>query len=225
MRKGFLLFTLLIIFILPLAALHAETRYITDDLKIPLRDGTSSRHKILKMVKSGTAVEFIVKDKETGYSLIKVGKTEGWVPDSKLSRQPGAARRLEQKTKAYDKLKKENAQLKKQLAELREGSADKSATVQSLSSDLKALQAQYDKLRNDTANVVAINEQNRTLAAQADTLTTENNALREENRILKDRSDKDWFLRGAGVIIIGIILGLIIPRIRLRKRDSWGSGY
>lgn len=220
-----LLFILLFFLLLPLTVLHADTRYITDDLKIPLRDGTSSRHKILKMVKSGTAVQFIVKDKETGYSLIKVGKTEGWVPDSKLSRQPGAAQRLAQKTKAFEKLKKENAQLKKQLAELQQGSANKSATVQSLTRDLETLQTQYDKLRKDTANVVAINEENQTLAAQADTLTTENNALQEENRILKDQSDKDWFLRGAGVIIIGIILGLIIPRIRLRKRDSWGNNY
>jgi len=84
---------------------QAETRYITDNLSIPLRDGTSSRHKILKMVKSGTAVEFIVKDKETGYSLVKAGKTEGWLPDSKLSRQPGAARRLEQKIRELKNVK------------------------------------------------------------------------------------------------------------------------
>ena len=216
--------SLLLLFFISLDA-GAETRYITDDLKIPLRDGTSSRHKILKMLKSGTAVEFVVKDKETGYSLVKVGKTEGWVLDSKLRRQPGAARQLERKTRELEKLKKENIQLKKELSELRKGSADKSATVKSLGSELETLQARYEKLRKDTANVVAINEQNQTLASRVETLTAKQARLEEENRVLKDRTGMDWFLRGAGVIIIGIVLGLIIPRIRLRKRDSWGSGY
>ncbi len=211
--------------LVPALTTAGETRYITDDLSIPLRDGTSSRHKILKMVKSGTAVEFIVKDKETGYSLIKVGKTEGWVPDSKLSRKPGAARQLEKKKKELKKLREENARLKKELEKLKNGNANKSATVKSLTTELEALKARYAKLRKDTANVVAINEQNKALTDQVETLLAERERLEAENKTLKDRTAMNWFLRGAGVIIAGILLGLIIPRIRFRRRDSWSSGY
>ncbi len=211
--------------LVPALTTAGETRYITDDLSIPLRDGTSSRHKILKMVKSGTAVEFIVKDKETGYSLIKVGKTEGWVPDSKLSRKPGAARQLERKKKELKKLREENARLKKELEKLKNGNANKSATVKSLTTELEALKARYAKLRKDTANVVAINEQNKALTDQVETLLAERERLEAENKTLKDRTAMNWFLRGAGVIIAGILLGLIIPRIRFRRRDSWSSGY
>ncbi len=211
--------------LVPALTTAGETRYITDDLSIPLRDGTSSRHKILKMVKSGTAVEFIVKDKETGYSLIKIGKTEGWVPDSKLSRKPGAARQLERKKKELKKLREENARLKKELEKLKNGNANKSATVKSLTTELEALKARYAKLRKDTANVVAINEQNKALTDQVETLLAERERLEAENKTLKDRTAMNWFLRGAGVIIAGILLGLIIPRIRFRRRDSWSSGY
>ncbi|HHJ18597.1 MAG TPA: hypothetical protein ENJ84_02000, partial [Gammaproteobacteria bacterium] len=48
---------------------EAATRYITDNLNVPLRDGPSVRNKVLKNIKSGTRVEFIVDDKESGYSL------------------------------------------------------------------------------------------------------------------------------------------------------------
>ena len=40
---------------------------------------------------------------------------------------------------------------------------------------------------------------------------------------LKDRTARDWFMVGAGVVILGMIIGLIIPRIRWRKKSSWDS--
>ncbi len=217
--------TILTLLLVAVSSMAAETRYITDNLSIPLRDGTSSRHKILKMIKSGTAVEFIVKDKETGYSLVKVGKTEGWVPDSKLSRSPGAARQLEKTKRALKKLNEENARLKQTLDELKNGNADKSATVESLSAELEAVKARYAKLKKDTANVVAISAQNKALTQQVETLLADRERLEAENKALKDRTAMNWFLRGAGVIVAGILLGLIIPRIRFRRRDSWSSGY
>ncbi len=219
---------LLLPLLLVISSLHAaiaETRYITDNLSIPLRDGTSSRHKILKMVKSGTAVEFIVKDKETGYSLIKVGKTEGWVPDSKLSRKPGAARQLERKKREMQKLRDENEQLKTRLAELQKGNASKNKDLDALQREFKQLQQRHQKLKADTANVMAIHRQNSALSEEVEKLTAERDRLRQENDQLKDRTARDWFLRGAGVIIAGILLGLVIPRIRFRRRDSWSSGY
>jgi len=40
---------------------------------------------------------------------------------------------------------------------------------------------------------------------------------------LKDRSEREWFVRGAGVVIVGILIGLIVPRLKLRKKSSWDS--
>jgi SH3 domain protein len=203
----------------------AATRYITDDLSIPLRDGTSPRHKILRMIKSGTAVEFVVKDKESGYSLIKVGKVEGWVPHSKLSTKPGAAQQLKRKTKALDKLKKDYEKLKAELAELKSGNADKSSNIASLSSDMAELQRKYEQLKADTADVVTINEQNKTLSNKVEELIAQRSELERENSALKDKTAKDWFIRGAAVVIAGILLGLIIPKLRFKRKDDWGSSY
>jgi len=48
-------------------------------------------------------------------------------------------------------------------------------------------------------------------------------SLLQENQSLKDRTARDWFMVGAGVILLGMIIGLIIPRIRWRKKSSWDS--
>jgi SH3 domain protein len=46
----------------------------------------------------------------------------------------------------------------------------------------------------------------------------------QEIRELKNSAVQRWFLIGAGVLLGGIVLGLILPHLRMRKRkDSWGS--
>ena len=47
--------------------------------------------------------------------------------------------------------------------------------------------------------------------------------LQQENEGLKDRTARDWFMVGAAVVLLGIIVGLIIPRIRWRKKSSWDT--
>ena len=45
--------------------------------------------------------------------------------------------------------------------------------------------------------------------------------LEQENAAMKDSTQLDWFIRGAGVLLGGIILGLVLPRVRVRKRANW----
>jgi len=54
-------------------------------------------------------------------------------------------------------------------------------------------------------------------ARMSDELTV----IKQENQVLKDRSRRNWFLAGALVVIIGMIIGLIIPKLKFRKKDSW----
>ena len=51
----------------------------------------------------------------------------------------------------------------------------------------------------------------------------ENQSLVIENNALKDNSTRSWFLIGAAVLFAGILLGIILPRLKVRKKDSWGS--
>jgi SH3 domain protein len=98
---------------------------------------------------------------------------------------------------------------------------------QSASNNLKSLlQATENELSGvrdaaeNTLNIVAKNE---VLEVRVDELTENNLMLDEENANLKDTNDMDWFIRGAGVSLIAFLLGMLVTRIRWRKRDSWGS--
>ena len=48
--------------------------------------------------------------------------------------------------------------------------------------------------------------------------------LQQENLDMKNQSTQRWFLIGAGVLGGGILLGLVLPHLRFRRRKtSWGS--
>jgi SH3 domain protein len=47
--------------------------------------------------------------------------------------------------------------------------------------------------------------------------------LRAEVSEIKRNTQRDWFLIGAGVLFGGILLGLILPRLKLRRRSGWGD--
>ena len=70
---------------------------------------------------------------------------------------------------------------------------------------------------------MALENENRQLKEKLQQIDHENQSLVIENNALKDNSTRSWFLIGAAVLFSGIILGLILPRLRIRKKDSWGS--
>ena len=88
-------------FILFIAALggawqaQAETRYVSDQLEIPMRTGKSTQHRILRMLPSGTPLEVLELDKENGWTRVRTpdGK-EGWVLTRLLMDIPAARDRL-----------------------------------------------------------------------------------------------------------------------------------
>ncbi|HWQ94970.1 MAG TPA: SH3 domain-containing protein [Gammaproteobacteria bacterium] len=62
-----------------------------------------------------------------------------------------------------------------------------------------------------------------TIPAQVDRLAlmeSELKMLRDTNEGLKVHRDQQWFLAGAGTLLAGMVIGLIIPKIRWRRK-SW----
>ena len=42
-----------------------------------------------------------------------------------------------------------------------------------------------------------------------------------ENAALGGRSSQNWFIVGAGVLFGGIVIGLIAPSLRRKRRSDW----
>ena len=205
-------------------SLLAETRYVTDQFEITLRSGASTSNSILKMLKSGQPVTVIEDDIASKYTLVQTpdGK-QGYVLTRYLDRQPSARERLAALQKKTEKLQKTIGELRKELSQSRNSLQADSQTINQLKRELKATQDELESLREATRDTVQVIEQNRTLQQRITRLESEKQVLEEENRNYKDSTAMDWFVRGAGVSLLAFFIGILVTRIRWRKRDSWGE--
>ena len=205
-------------------AAHAETRYITDRLEVTMRSGESNQHKILRMLGSGTALELLQSNPDSGYSQVRMADgSQGWVITRYLEQQRSARERLASAEQQLARIKAENSALSDKLSQFTKENSELKSTTNKLSTANEKQSKEFTRVKNISSNALALDSENATLREQSRQLERSHQALQLENDSLKDRSDRDWFIVGAGVILLGMILGLIIPKIRWRKKSDWSS--
>jgi len=207
--------------LLPLLVMAGETWYVGDKLIITLRSGQGNQYQILKTLPSGTPLE-ILEQTDTGYTRVRTPDgVEGWVRTQYLSQEPIAATRLEQAEKALARLQARNRKLQEELAKLRKRSAELETERKQLLASNRKAETELKRLNEVAARPLLLDRQNRELKQENVRLEKELQVLQQENQHLKDRSQREWFITGALVLFGGLLLGLIIPRIRWRKKSSW----
>jgi SH3 domain protein len=215
------LFCLLLVF--P-GLLLAETRYVTDVARITLRTGESTSHRILKVLPSGTPVEILSNNKSTGYSKVRAGDKVGYILTNKLMPEPSARSRLAELEKEIQDLKAAPGELRQRLNELQQQHRDLEIAHQELQAIKHAQEQELQSIRRTASNAIRISNERNELRQQVANLTRSVADLQQENQDLRNDATRDWFLIGAGVIIAGILLGLILPHLRFqRRRTSWDT--
>lgn len=206
------------------ALAQEDARWITDQFEITMRTGKSTRQSIVRMLSSGTRVELLELDREAGYARVRTrGGTEGWVLSRYLLSEPPALvtlpelqRRLAEGDSGLQRLSDENQALQKEKRDLERQIAELQRSGTQLQNDLA-------EIRQLSSNVIEVDEQNRQLSqrlAETEQLLQE---MRAENQTLASRSNREWFIVGAAVLFIGMAMGLILPRIRWKKKSSWSD--
>lgn len=214
----------IILFAIGLTA-QAETRYITDEFKVTMRSGESAKHRVMQMIKSGAPVTVLNVNKKTGYTHVRTssGKT-GYILSRQLLGEPVAREQLASLQARIQMLESAPGELSSKLAKL---SKDHEALIQkhkAVVTEKEASAQELEDLRRVSANAVEINRERKNLRKQVATMSHDLEDQQQEIRELKNSAAQRWFLIGAGVVLGGILLGLLLPHLRIRKRkDSWGS--
>ncbi len=202
----------------------ASVRYVSDQMEITMRRGKGTQYAILRSLPSGLRLEVLETDKTSGYSHVRTpsGKT-GWVLTRYLMKQPPARLQLAAMKKRLTEMQAENQRLRAQLLALNEqkNTAEKARGKLRLRS--QRLARELAEIRRVSANAIQLAEENRALKERLVSTDRELQRLRQENESLNDRSKRDWFLVGAVVVIVSMLFGIMLTRIRWRKKTSWGD--
>ncbi len=215
---------ILLLFALLLASTQsvAESRWISDQFEVMLRTGPSTSNAIQLMLTSGTEVEVLATDPDSGYSQVRTpGGTEGWVLTRYLMAEPSAREQLARLTRQLTDAANEGSSLDQQLAAVRSEYDEATRRIRTLEREKSAIQGQLDDVTRKAANTLAIDNQNQLLQQQLTDAEIRIGILEEENDQLSNASMRTWFMTGAGVLLGGVILGLVLPRMRFQRRSRY----
>ena len=212
---GYLLVGMALLTISPFS--FADEAYIRDTLYVPLRGGQSSEHRIIhRGIKSGTPLERLETNEQTGYTRVRTGKgLEGWLLTQYLVDEPIASTQLHIVKSELQSLDTKHQQTLLSLKEVKEARKVLADQNELLAEDLATITIL-------SANVVVIDEQNKRLSEERDVLLQKIKNLNELTNALSDDRAQQWFLRGAGVILIGLLFGFWLSRRIYHKRYSGG---
>jgi SH3 domain protein len=202
----------------------AETRYVTDIFEVTMRSGTSTANSIVRLLRSGEAVTLLEVDEASQYSLVETadGK-QGYVLNRFLTDSPAARQLLEKLTARHQQLQSRFDEQKTEVDELKQVLQQEQADNQALKTALRASEQELSSIREAAENTLNILEQNKRMQVMVDQLRAEKAVLSDTNAELSDSTQIDWFVRGAAVSLIAFFIGILVTRIRWRKKDSWGS--
>jgi SH3 domain protein len=221
MLRTTLLLSLVLTVVTPVQAVD---RYVTDIFEVTMRSGPSTSNAIIRMLPSGEAVTLLEEDLDTKYSFVETadGK-QGYVITRFLEDSPVARQVLVELRQSHEQQRQDLEAQAAEIAELKQSLEGEQSDNASLKIALRASEQELSQVREAAQNTLSILEQNKRMQTVVDQLREEKSVLSATNAELSDSTRIDWFVRGAAVSLIAFIIGILVTRIRWRKKDTWGS--
>ena len=185
-------------------AAPGNVRYVSDRLYTYVRTGPGNNYRIAGSVNSGDRVIYKGSNGKFSEIIDKKGR-DVWILTEELQSTESAPVKIE-------RLEQENKDLRYRLEnvdsesvrELKKKTAELSALTERSSNLEKSLKEGQEKLQE---------------------LTEDNAELKEKSDKIETIEKQQWFMKGAGMVIIGFILGVIfvyLPSPR-KKRSTFGG--
>ena len=190
----------LCLLILGMPSLSLANLFVTAGKPVDLRTDLGPSSKSIRMVDGGAEVEEVRRLPKLGFSKIKLASGEiGWIPSIRLANEapdPGQLILASQNLLGLPV-----KQLEKQIANT---------------------QTELNIVRQASLTARSMQEEREQLQITARQLQAELEKTRAEKAALNADQKQLWFAMGAVTLLSGIVLGLIIPRMKPKRRNVWG---
>jgi len=218
---------LMILFMAASMPVQAKTGYVSDQLNVPMRSGASNGHRIIKFLKSGTALTVLSASDDNKFIEVRIadGKT-GWVAAEDVMDIPSGRDRLAAAKKKFANADKVITDLENKIKELKTEIRQLKNEKSKLENERTNLSNSLDDLKITAANPLSLSKKNKQLKKELEKAEANVAMLDKDNQALRSNVTQEWFMIGGAVSIGSLILGLILTRINWRrKRDNWGDSF
>lgn len=176
--------------------------YITENLNTFMRKGAGEQYKIAGSIQAGEPVT--VLDRKDRFTLIRDSRNrEGWVLSSEISQTASPKHLIPQLQQQVQdlttRLGRIDSDWQQRTTEMQRRTADSEKQTSDLLAENAQLKREVEVLKNKNRSLETIQDsEKRTIAIQ-------------------------YFIYGGSVLVVGLILGLVLPFIlpRRKRRNGW----
>lgn len=200
----------------------AKDLYISDKLYVPVRKGQGNTYTILhKGLPSGTRVTLLERDE--GWTRVRTaGGIDGWIRNQFLDDEPPAAIKLTVANRKIDRLTQQLSELKEERQQLQDNYQQTQQQLNQSNTKVSSTEEELSALKAISASAVESHQRLQSMAKKMQLLQTENDVLKSENDNLRQNERTTFFLYGAFAVILGVLVAIILPKLRPKKRnDGW----
>ena len=184
----------------------AATKYVDDLHQITVRKGPGIKYRVMETVSSGTKFEALKT--ENGWTQVRLSDNrEGWVISRYLTDAVPDSKKYETLKAKYDPLEKQVKELEAENSTLRSDNQLLSQKIAQTQDKLAEIHTEYEELKEASADVLKLKNENESLARR---IEKKNQKIASLEAKISDTFLSEalkWFLIGAGVLLVGIILG------------------
>ena len=203
-------FVLAVIFLILFPyAVSAQYVYVTDSLKATFRTGPGNDHKILRMVSSGE--KLTVLETQEAWTRVQLSNgTEGWMLNQWLTEDVPKGIQLEALQKKYESLLAKHSALKQDCNILEQENKSLKSDLAVCNRNESQLRENYDELKSGSAQYLELKDNYAKTKTSLEAKTLECDTLNDQ----LTQKWIFWTVTGAGILLIGIIMGSSSKRKR-----------
>lgn len=206
-------------------------RYVADEFRITLRRGPAATFKVVTMLKTGRKLTLLESGKE-GWDRVQTeeGK-EGWVLRRFITDKAPAKIEfsdlqatvdllLKERDALRERLDRERSQSTKRIQELEDRLTLQSQAAQTHQAEKETVEKELEQIKSISARALELERQNKGFQETTKAMERQLIQLSAQNSRLAEQANTRFFLVGAAVLSLGIIMGIILSRRRRSRYDT-----
>ncbi|HIJ54609.1 MAG TPA: TIGR04211 family SH3 domain-containing protein [Deltaproteobacteria bacterium] len=198
------------------ASVQAQPTYVSEIVEITLRTGAGIDHKVIAMVKSGQPLVVL----EPGPEWTKVrlpNEKEGYILSRFLTDKRPNELLLDELKEKYKNLESKGNAIREENSKQKNQNEGLLSELAAKEEQLSGLTASYDALKADSAEFLNLKTNYKQTVAQLTEQTQKAEQCEEAYSKLQKWQIIRWVLTGAGILLVGVLIGMTSKRQRRRS--------